>query len=99
MKHEKIVKKEDGSRVKITVSMSTDSWRFSDINYHISVDTCEPRKRTFKPAVDDTSYLYRSLSMDDRREHCLKKNIEIAGKDNINAAIIECWEKAKPDLY
>ena len=99
MRHEKIIKNEDGSRVKITVSMSTDSRHMSGADYTISVETCEPKKRTFKSVVDGNSYSYRGLSMDERRKFCLDKNIEIAGKDAINKAMIECWEKAKPKLY
>ena len=99
MKHEKIIRKDDGSRVKIVVSVSTDIWRGSDVDYTISVEICEPKKRTFKAVVDCNTYAYRGLSLEDRRQYCLEKNIEFAGKDAINQAMVECWEKGKPELY
>lgn len=99
MRHEEIIKNEDGSRIKITISMSTDPWKRADVHYEIFVEACEPRKRTFKPVIDEDGYAYRCLSIEDRREYRFRKNIETAGKEAINNAMLECWKKTKPELY
>lgn len=98
MKYEDVEKKEDGSRVMVTVSINIDSFSTREY-YYISVMKCEPRKRTWRDVVDSNNYSYRKMDMTERRLFAKDKHIEIAGIEQINRALIGAWEEIKPELY
>jgi hypothetical protein len=43
VKYEKIIKREDGSRVKLTASFYSNY----EVIWHVRTERCEPKKRTF----------------------------------------------------
>lgn len=61
---EKVLKREDGSRVKIVCRISDFS---SGIKYLIEVFTCEKGKRKFNRVTRD-DWQYRSMSLEDKRK-------------------------------
>ena len=91
-----IDKKENGDRIKVTVSAWENSMK---IHYDISVDESPKGRRKWFPVVDTDDYFYRRLGMTERREYCEKKNLEVAGSEIINKALLKCWESMKPELY
>lgn len=95
MKHEKIFKLENGSRVKVEVELS--SVRFgSDLEWSYTVMTCEPRKRTWKSPVDTDCYKYRALSMEERREFREKTFEGIVKQEMVIETANELFGKLKP---
>lgn len=50
MKFEKIVKREDGTRIKFEVSLYVDNFYPYSHRYNIGVQKCFPKKRTWKQA-------------------------------------------------
>lgn len=93
---EKILKREDGSKIKINVYISVDTFR---VFKRISVYRCEPGKRTFKDVHDSDDYRWRSLNPEERDEAILSSQLEYVTKDEINSLIKEhlddVYNKAK----
>ncbi len=65
MRHEKIIKRADGSRVKIVVNLYTPLYT-EKYNYKTEVFTCQPGKRTFYDTVNEDDYRYMALSIPER---------------------------------
>lgn len=80
MTHEKIIKRDNGSRVKISVSLTID---FSRINWQTDVWTCAARKRTWINSVDHNSWDYRSMDMQERGEYRTEKQLEVVTRQEI----------------
>lgn len=97
MRHEKILKRQDGSRVRIVAELHigyTDSkprWSFYAM-------TCEPGKRTWRSACDTDSYSYRNLDMAERLLAVRDAALSVATKDEIESAMLELWEIVKPSV-
>lgn len=96
MKHEKIIKREDGSKVKISISFYSDSFRPESDKYRVAVQTCAKRKRTWINVTNSDDYSYRCLSMDERSKFAKEKQLEYVSKEEILSAKLELWEKLKP---
>lgn len=73
MRHERILKRDDGSKVKITVSLGIDS---SDCHWSVRVETCQPGKRTWIDTHDGDDWQYRKLDLDGRQSYKLQKQLE-----------------------
>lgn len=96
MEYEKILKREDGSRVKIEVSFFFLSSYGDNFRYGIDVYRCEKGKRTWINCCDKDSYTYRSLKMSERKEHEEQANLIHVTQWEIYQAKIELWKKFKP---
>lgn len=96
MRHEKVIKREDGTRVKITVELI--SYRFVDkaLTYDVNVTYCEKGKKTWQPVYDTDSFNYRKLSIEERREFIDAQKLLAATPAEILSAKLELWEKIKP---
>ena len=91
---EKNIRRDDGSRVKISVSMrELDRNR---IAYKEEVEVCAKGKRTWNRSFSRDDYSYRRMSMEEREAHVLICNRKIATEDEILAAKLELWELLKP---
>lgn len=98
MKHEKTIRREDGSRVKIMVSVFLDSYNSSEPRYDFETSKCEKGKRTFiYPHLTD-DYKWRSLNMSDRRKYQQEKYLQNATKEEVQNVMNELWEKMKPEI-
>lgn len=93
MKHEKIFKKEDGSKVSITVRVWLDGYRAAV--YNIDVSVCDAGKRKFR-GISRDDYEYRSLSMPDRERAMTREYLKYVTAEELHAAKLELWEKLKP---
>lgn len=95
MRHKKIIKRSDGSQVKIDVRFWADSSR-DEFNYRINVSTCAPKKRTWKYLGFDDNYEYRQLDLQERIKFVESKQLEIVSSKEVLQAKLELWEKIKP---
>ena len=94
MRHEKIIKREDGSRVVIVASFHFASW--AKELYTCDVYCIEPKKRKRKLCFDDDSWAFRQLSMSERQEYIKEQNLKFATQDELYQAKLECWAKLRP---
>ena len=97
MKHEKIFKREDGTKVNISVNFWVDSIG-DKFTYRVSVSTCEPKKRIFKYVNDIDDYTWRRLNTEQRAECTMNRNLEHVTKEEIQEVVIELWEQMKPSF-
>lgn len=72
MRHERILKREDGRKVKITVSLHIDH---SSCTWRIEVDYCAAGKRTWIDAHNPESYEYRRLGLLERAQWKLDRQL------------------------
>jgi len=93
---ENILKREDGSRVKIAVAVYS---RYSDdLEWKFKVSTCEPNKRTWRRAHNSDDYFFRKLSREEQKAYILEKSLEVVTAEEILAVQLEVWEGIKPAL-
>lgn len=93
MQHEKIIRKKDGSRVKIIVNFYTDSFRNDGASYNHNVTTCKKGGRKFLELDGGNSYSNRT-SIERRKMREVKK--ETVTPDEILQVKLELWEMMKP---
>ncbi|MDH3382097.1 MAG: hypothetical protein OEL54_05290 [Flavobacteriaceae bacterium] len=96
MTHEKIFKRDDGSKVKITVRIMYSF--LYDVKYSLHVMTCGKRKRKFQKTFDYDDYEYRKLGDKERTVFAKKKYLEHATKEEIDIVASELLEKIKPSF-
>ena len=94
--YEKIIKREDGSRVKIFVDLF--DVRYGELAYRTSASTCGKGKRTWYGSFDSNHYMYRQLSMEDRRTYEHESQLDFVSEDELLQAKTELWEKLKPEV-
>jgi len=99
MKHEKIVKREDGTQYQICIDIYLDSYRTESMQYRVDVYCRQKGKRKWSN-VDREIYdhEYRRLSMDERREYDNKNNLRFVTEQEIYDAKIELWNLLKPQM-
>ena len=93
--YEKILKRGDGSRVKIKVRFYTDYSNHHE--YGVEVYTCKKRKRTWIEACDIDSYEYLVLGWKERDVVRMRDYLKVVTKAEIQEAKICLWEKLKPE--
>lgn len=97
MNHEKIYTREDGTKVKIAVSLWVDSFR-DEFRYSSSVQTCLKGKRKWKSDFSFQDYQWRRLSMAEREKYAFQKSLFHVTKEEIQEVAIELWDKIKPSF-
>lgn len=93
-RHEKIIKRKDGSRVRIIVDLIDFS--YGNPTYRAIIHICEKRKRTWRSTFDSNCYAYRELSMEERRKHEHESQLKFISEDELLQAKLELWETLKP---
>lgn len=96
--HEKIIKRDDGSRVKIVISLNLDYPLRSTVNYRLSVALCEAKKRTWKAPTDENDHIHRLLSMDDSQLRIQANYLKHVTLEEILSVKLELWQSIKPEL-
>lgn len=97
LKHEKVFKQEDGSRMKVVVSFfSLTSSRTP--RYEVDVYLCEPGKRTWSSVVNSSSYHFNRMSVEDQHRAKLAKCREVAGDERVAEVAKELWQLMTPQL-
>ena len=98
MRHEKIIKREDGSKVLIRVSFSTTNYS-EGYNWGVDVLISAANKRKFTNVVNTDDYEYRQQSFPHgRNAWAVKKQLEYVTPDELLQAKLELWEMLKPEL-
>lgn len=97
MRHEKIFKRDDGTKVRVTASMQT---RFYDDGpfYTIDVETCLKGKRKWTMAYSMDGYDFRSMKGQDRALFILQSQLKHCTVQEMQEVKLELWEKLKPEL-
>ncbi|MCK4704592.1 MAG: hypothetical protein KAT90_03850 [Gammaproteobacteria bacterium] len=96
LKIEEILKREDGSRVKIVVELFEPSHRTFEYRFHVY--TCKKGKRTWMGLVDSNNYSYRTLGMKECREFEIAESMKIITDDELLNAKLSLWESLKPKI-
>jgi hypothetical protein len=94
-KQEKIIKREDGSRVKIITEINIDSFR-GKAAYSSYVLICGKGKRKWHSTYSHDDYAYRVLDMEERRKFAEKSYLKHVSEDEIQSAKNELWNSLKP---
>lgn len=99
MRHEKIVKREDGTQYQICVTAYLDSYRTEAMQYNVFVFYRQKGKRKWMD-IDKGIYdhVYRRLNIDERREYDNKNNLRFVTEQEIYDAKIELWNLLKPQM-
>lgn len=92
MKHEKIIKRDTGARIKIEVYLTID---WNRTNWQTEVWTCAPGKRTWINAVDHNSWDYRGLDMPEKLQYKRERQLEVATHLEIHNTKHELIEQLK----
>lgn len=96
MKHEKILKREDGSRVKICVSIHTKDYGVSNAEFRSFVLTCKKGKRTWCSTYDSNDYRFRALPMHEREKFAENSQFNSVTKEELKDVKLELWNMIKP---
>ena len=86
MTFETILRRDDGSRVRILVAIRSASWAVSPV-WYIECATCERGKRTWVPAVDIDDPKLRRLSTAEHNRYVRKANLRVATSAEIESAM------------
>ena len=97
MTHEKIIRREDGSRVKIRASFS-DRTSWQPPKWSFQTWTCSKGKRTWLTRVNMDDYAWRRLDADGREADNLRRSLLDCTEDEAMAVMLELWEQMKPDM-
>lgn len=87
MRAEKVINREDGSRVKIAVNIHYAG------DYSVLVEKCEKGKRKFIPVGCRRERLELH---DSHKERILEIVLSYASKEEIGEVLKEAWKKTKP---
>lgn len=99
MRHEKIVKRDDGTQYQISVNGYLDSYISESMKYRVHVYYKQKGKRKWMNVEKEISDReYRRLSMDKRRDYDNDNNLRFVTKEEIYAARIELWNLLKPQM-
>ena len=94
--YEKILRRDDGSRVKIKVRLPGEY--NGDIDYPTEVHTCAKRKRTWVPTFDRDDYIYRGMSTEEQDAFKYDSQFKSVSSDELLAAKMELWETFMPSI-
>lgn len=97
---EKIFKREDGSQVKVTVSLITNNSLVHShrCGYEFDVQIKGFRKREWKYTWGGDDWDYRKLGHNDRVKFILEKKMQHVTKTELHNLYLELWESLKPKL-
>ena len=99
MRHEKIVKRENGMQYQICVNALIDSYMGGNVNYRVDVFCREKGKRKWLSLPDTLhDFQFRELSMEDREKHKDNNSLRFVTKEEIYDAKIELWNLLKPQM-
>ena len=97
MRHEKIIKREDGAKVRINIEFHAE-WSLNKVDWSFTVDKCEKGKRLWIPPCDSNDYAFRKLSMPERSKAIREESLRRASLQEVESAMLELWEKLRPNM-
>jgi hypothetical protein len=98
MRHDKIIKREDGTQYKICVEITIDSYTRGVIRYDIHVLYRDKGKRKWHNIPDTIGDReYGRLSMDGRRIYNNDNHLRFITNKEILEVKLELWKLLKPE--
>lgn len=97
MRSEKVLKREDGFRVKLIVMFEYCGYR-NDMEWNWEILTCPARKRKFIDPVSTDDYEYRRLNLRDRVVYKKEVYGQYITKEEVLHAMTELWNSLKPTV-
>ena len=97
-KFKQILKRPDGSRVSIKVTLAVDHDHVGEFIYKEEVEVCAKNKRTWTEAFDRDNYAYRRMDRTSREAYKLVAFRKVATAEEILAVKMKLWETLKPSL-
>jgi hypothetical protein len=98
MRHEKVLKRADGSRVRINVEVLLD-WSRKGTEWSFTVQRCEKGKRTWMSPCVDNDYAFRRLSQEAKEQWSREKYLALASAEEIESVMLELWGKMRPRVF
>lgn len=95
MRHERILNRPDGSRVRINVTLSVE-WNRDEVRWDFSVYHCAPRKRTWTTPVNHDDYSWRDLDREQRRAEDKRRCLTLASESEVLETMNELLQSIKP---
>lgn len=95
MKHETVLKRDDGSKAVIYTAIRAIS-HSDDVVFNQEVWTAEKGKRKLKPSFSTDDYTWRRLSREEKAIFEMNSMLEHVTKIELHQAKLELWEKIKP---
>lgn len=97
MKHEKIIRREDGSKVRIIVELRVEPFR-DHHSWEFSVDLCQKGKRTWFSSCGITEYESRRMKAGEFMIAKQKAALKHVSEQEVELAMLELWEKIRPKI-
>lgn len=94
MRYEKIIKRDDGSRVRIDVLYG--EYRIGKLLWRVSVYTCQPRKRTWIDVINRAGHLFRGMTPEQMSAERKRQMLKVVSQSEIHDAMLEAWQMLKP---
>lgn len=94
MRHEKILVREDKTRLKI-VAYNYD--HYGDMAYRFELYICSPNKRKWTSLFSTDDFTWRKLNAASKKMYELSKYLQYVTKDEILSCVKELWQKMEPD--
>jgi len=95
--YKQILRRGDGSRVSITVEVSTVIYSGS-FKYKVDVYTCQKGKRTWLRSYDSDNYLYRRMDTNERLNYIKESQLKIVSEEEILETMNKLWATMRPEL-
>ncbi len=92
MRHEMVLKRTDGKRIKICVMVSVGQGK---TQYKTSVECAEKDKRTWVNVTEDNRD-FRKLGLTEQVNADLNNQLALVSERELLAAKLEAWQKIKP---
>lgn len=96
MRHEKIIKRENGNSIKIEVSVYLDNYGSQSAQYNVIVTSKDKGKRNWRYVTSHDSFEYRKLNFRERQLFDDRLFLEYVTKEEIQSAKEELWQLLKP---
>lgn len=94
MRLDYILRRDDGSRIKITVDLSMEYGR--DAKYTFSVFSCKKRKSTWNRVVQE-NFSHRTMSYQEKQSFFETESMNFITEDELMSAKLKLWNSIKPD--
>lgn len=98
MTHEKIFKRVDGSKVKLTARLVIEWAVYSQPRWRFECHVCAHKKRAWVDVVDTDSYKWRRLSEDDKRKSEMRDVLKYVTKEEVRETMRELVAKIPMEI-
>ena len=93
MRNEKILKRDDGSKIKIECTL----YNYNS-TYEFEVYSCEPKKRVWHNVHSNDDLIWRRLDIKAKDVYRQNKQLEFVTKEELLSCALETWGKLKPTI-